>query len=374
MNILMLNYEYPPLGGGAGNATHYLLGEYSRYKDLRVDLITSSTDKAKVENIAPNITIYYLDIYKKGNNIHYQSPRDLLIYSWKAFRAAKKLKKEKRYDLVHAFFGVPCGYIALKLGIPYIVSLRGADVPGHNTEFKTFYFLLNRTIKKTWENARLVIPNSDDLKKESEKFLPLNYKIIPNGVNTDYFRPHKKGDDVFRILYVGRLHRVKNIDLLMRSYARLLKNNTEIKSELLIVGDGPEQKRLFQLAEDLTLESSVKFLGYRRKEELINYYSQASILVLLSENEGMSNTILEAMACGLPVITTPTGGSMSLVNGNGVIVKKDVQFIADKFRELINSPGKLQEMGENSRKMAKNMSWSRVAAEYFNIYKTLCAA
>ena len=73
----MLNYEFPPLGGGAGNATYYLLKEFSKYDDIEIDFVTSSIDEFKEEKFSKNITIYYLDIGKKGN-LHYQSNKNLL--------------------------------------------------------------------------------------------------------------------------------------------------------------------------------------------------------------------------------------------------------------------------------------------------------
>ena len=163
--ILLLNYEFPPLGGGAANATYHLLKEYSKRKDIKVDLITSSTGEYSEEQFAKSIRIYFLDIGKKGN-IHYQTNKDLLTYSWKAYKLGKKLVRKNHYDLVHAFFGIPCGYIASKLGLPYIVSLRGSDVPFYN---KRFYWpdklLFRRLSKKVWKDSKATITNSEGLKE-----------------------------------------------------------------------------------------------------------------------------------------------------------------------------------------------------------------
>src|SRR3989344_4881417 len=132
--VLVLNYEFPPLGGGAGNATYYLLKEFAKYPDLEIDLVTSSVDTFRVEKFAGNITIHFLNIGKRGN-LHYQTNQKLLMYSWKSYWYSKKLMEEKEYDLCHAFFGIPCGYVAMMLRLPYIVSLRGSDVPFYNKRF-----------------------------------------------------------------------------------------------------------------------------------------------------------------------------------------------------------------------------------------------
>jgi len=368
----MLNYEFPPLGGGAGNATYYLLKEYSRCSDLKIDLVTSSDNKYKEEKFADNIRIYYLDIGKE-DNLHHQSSKDLLSYYWKARSFCKKLCKKRKYDFIHSFFGVPCGYLALKLNLPYLVSLRGSDVPGHNPKFAKIYLFLGNLTKRVWSNAEVVVANSEDLKREAKEFLPMDFPVIPNGVDATYFKPANKKDDTFRILYVGRLHKIKNIDLLIKSFAEFAKNNPEVKSELKLVGDGPERQNLLRLAEDSNIAQSVKFLGRRNKKELLRYYQQASVFTLLSEREGMSNTALEAMACGLPVILSSTGSSNNLVRGNGIITEKEPKSVAIHLNKLSRNRDKLSKMGHASRQIAEKFSWEITAKQYYKIYRKLCA-
>jgi uncharacterized membrane protein len=199
MRILILNYEFPPLGGGAGNATYYLLKEFSKpeHKNLGIDLITSSVNKFKIEKFSDNIKIHYLNIGKKGN-LHYQSTKDLLSYSWKVYIYSKKIMKKGHFDLIHTFFGIPCGHLAMMLKyeykIPYIVSLRGSDVPFYN---KRFYwldkFVFKRLSKEIWKNSKAVITNSKGLKNLALKASP-NQKIdvIYNGVDIKEFKPEKK--------------------------------------------------------------------------------------------------------------------------------------------------------------------------------------
>ena len=121
LRILMLNYEFSPLGGGAGNATYYLLKEFSKYPNINIDLVTSSVDKFEIRKFSNNITIHFLDIRKNGN-LHYQSNKDLIIYSLKSYIYCKKLMRSKEFDLCHAFFGIPCGYIAMKLKKKFLAT------------------------------------------------------------------------------------------------------------------------------------------------------------------------------------------------------------------------------------------------------------
>ncbi len=112
LKVLMLNYEFPPLGGGAGNANYYLLKEFARYPELKIDLVTSSASSSKEEKFAANISIHYLNINKKGRQLQYQTNLNILIYTFKAFLFARKLAKNNHYNICHAFFGIPCGFIA----------------------------------------------------------------------------------------------------------------------------------------------------------------------------------------------------------------------------------------------------------------------
>ena len=184
IHVLFLNYEYPPLGGGAANATKYLLKEYGKRDDVGVHLITSSTDGFRSENPYPNVTIDYLDIGKDGN-IHYQSQKDLLTYSWKAFQQAKSLIKEKKFDVVHAFFGIPCGFVAQRLGLPYIVSLRGSDVPFYNPRFeKLDRYVFSHLSKDIWKKSLATIANSQGLKDLALETAPKQeIGVIYNGID-----------------------------------------------------------------------------------------------------------------------------------------------------------------------------------------------
>ena len=364
--ILVLNYEFPPLGGGAANATYYLLREFSSYPDLKIDLVTSSVDEFRVEKFSDNITIHYLDINKKGN-LHYQSIKDLLIYSWRSCRYCKELKKRKNFDLVHAFFGIPCGYIAMKLKIPYIVSLRGSDVPFYN---KRFYwldlFVFKRLSKKIWENAKAVITNSQGLKdlalksclKQEQKI-----EVIYNGVDIKEFTPNecKKKNDKLVLISTGRLITRKGYSFLIEAIADLST------IELWLIGDGNLKEELENQAKNQNAQ--VKFLGKKNHEEIAGLLKQADVFVLPSLNEGMSNSILEAMACGLPIITTDTGGSVELIKDNGFIVeKKSPESIKEAVIKISNNAELINFMSKMSRNVAEKMSWTKVADSYIKKY------
>lgn len=372
MKILLLNYEFPPLGGGAGNATLHMLKEFSKYNNLEIDLVTSSVDKYKLESFSENIRIYKLPI-GKNNQIHYQSNKDLLTYSIKAHTYCKKLLKQNSYQLVHAFFSTPCGIIAYRLKQPYIVSLRGSDVPFYNQRFRVLDKLVFQRLSKTvWKNARAVIANSNGLKQLAFKTLPnFQFNVIYNGIDIERFIPKSTKEDTFTVLSTSRLIRRKGIEFLIKGFAKFIEKSRN--SKLVLVGDGDQKGELINLVNSLGITNYVEFLGSVPHDEIAQIYRNSDAFVLPSFNEGMSNSILEAMASGLPIISTSTGGSEELVsNNNGFIVEKEnSEQIAEKLFTLYSNRELVDKMGNESRKKAETMSWSNMAKEYFKIYKNV---
>lgn len=379
MKVLFFNYEYPPLGGGAGNASFCLLHEFAKIPELEVDFVTSSFDKDfHLEKIGENIKIHKLSIGKNKKNIHLQSRKDLLVYSWKAYFYARKLVMENRYDLTHSFFTIPCGFISLLLRwqykIPYIVSLRGSDVPGYSDRFPIIYKFVKPLVRLIWKKSYAVISNSQGLK---ELALKTNSKqkigIIYNGVDVDNFKPDhnlRPTDKIIITTGASRITARKGIKYIIAAIKDTVKEHPQVL--LKIMGDGNEKNDLEKLVQSLNLERHIQFLGRIPREKTHSYYQEASIFVMASLNEGMSNAMLEALSSGLPIISTDTGGAKELVHEgiNGFLVRmKNNEDLAEKINRLIANNGLRESMSQESRKIAEKMSWKNVAEKYLEFYK-----
>lgn len=378
MRVLFFNYEYPPLGGGAASATFCILEEYTKIPNLKVDLITSSVDdKTQIENITSGITVHRLPIGKNQSNLHFQSQKDLLIYAWRAYWYSRKLLRQNKYNLTHSFFTVPCGFLSLILKyqykLPYIVSLRGSDVPGYSDRFSFIYNFLKPLVIFIWKRAAFVVANSSGLKDLAlESNSGQKIEVIYNGVNIERFRPNEyvKDKQKFIIVSTSRIIARKGIGYLIEAVAKLIFHYPHLR--LNIIGEGNEEENLKKLAKNLKLENQIKFLGRVSYENIAKHYQEADIFVLPSLNEGMSNTMLEALASGLPLVVTDTGGTKELVvdGGNGFIIKmENSDDIAKKIETFLKDKELTRKMGENSRRKAEEMSWKSVAEKYFEIYK-----
>lgn len=371
MNILMLNYEFPPLGGGAGRAMWNILRHWKGRKNLELHLVTSALGEGRREEMAPNIKLHHLDI-GKNDGMHHQSVRDLLLYSWKAWRHSQDMIKNINFDLCHAFFGIPCGLIAQQLGLPYIVSLRGSDVPFYSNRFRVLDRLLFRHLsQRIWRGARKVVANSEGLRQLAWRTMPgMDIEVIPNGVDTDRFYPDYSRHDNLRVLSVARLIPRKRLSCLVQSIGEL--RDWDIR--LTIVGEGPERSRLQGLIHDMNLGDRVHLKGYVPHEQLPQIYRSHDVFVLPSDNEGMSNTALEALASGLPLVMTRTGGAVELLvdKGNGVVLASGTSsHITAALRRYMNDSGLPERHGKRSRDMAEGMSWGAVAEQYEQLYHSI---
>lgn len=381
MRVLFFNYEYPPLGGGAANATAYILREYSKIPDLEVDLVTSSVDnKYHLEKIGGNVDIHRLPIGKNPGNLHFQSQRDLLAYSWKAFLFSRKLILKNRYDMTHSFFSVPCGFLSLAYywwyKLPYVVSLRGADVPGYSDRFNLMYIFLKPLIKHIWKKSDFTVANSQGLKELSLRSKPnKEIKVIYNGIDTEQFYPDyvkRSGSEFIITSGASRVTHRKGLNYLIEAVAELLPHYPRLR--LKIIGEGNTKKELENLVKKSKIEKNVDFVGRIPHEKTPAYYQEANLFVLPSINEGMSNAILEALASGLPILATDTGGSKELVRDgiNGFIIRmKDAADIAEKIKKIIANAELRASMSQASRQLAETMSWSKVAHQYFTLYKKI---
>ena len=373
MRILFLNYEFPPIGGGGANANDYLFQHYVNNPELVVDCVTSTLEKQdQVECFAENITLHRLAVGKR--QLHFWTQREVLAWLWQARRKVRELVSQHDYDVCHAFFGFPSGLVAwwYRDHFPYIVSLRGSDVPGFNPRFAFQYILLKPLFRHIWRRASSVLANSQGLKVLANEFMPeLSIGVIPNGIDTQEFKPAIEAARVpQRILCVSRLVERKGVQHLIKAMPAIVDSIPS--ASLQVVGEGNLSDELTAQCRVLGVHEHVEFLGYVPHDNLPELYQKAELFVQPSFYEGMSNTVLEAMACGLPIIATCEGGREELLKENAVNVPYGKpSALSEKVVNLLNDGQSLARMGQISQQIASRYSWSAVAERYLEIYSAL---
>lgn len=373
MRILMLNNEFPPLGGGTAVINFHLLEEFAREPDIWVDLVTSSRNRRgyETERFSERITLHKVPV--DNRNVHHATRPELLRYVWRGWRLSRTLMARQPYDLSFALAGVPAGAIsyALKLstGLPYVVSTQGDDVPGFADRYRHLYPFLTPLIRRIWRGASAVTAMSTRHQRLAHETAPeLDIKIIGNGVDAETFRPAERPRDPAKvnILCVARLITRKGQHHLLHAFAALRAAGTE-GTRLTLVGTGDGDAALRRLAADLGVAEAVTFTGAVARNEAPETYREGDVFVLPSQNEGMSVALLEAMATGLPVVVTDSGGTSELVRDgvNGFIVDwGDVPALGRALDVLVRDAPLRDRMGKASRQIAAERSWPPIAYAY----------
>jgi glycosyltransferase involved in cell wall biosynthesis len=375
INLLMLNFEFPPIGGGAAHAHLSLLKQYSNRDDLKVDVLTSAPQPGVfIEKISDNVTVYKIGLHKK--DMHFWRKTEVIEWLFKAKFYYRKMLRESNYDLAHAFFGFPTAYLCYRSAkkLPYIISLRGSDVPGQHARLKLDYKILGPLLfKPIWRNAALLVACSEGLKQRALQFLSdVSIDVISNGIDLDRFNPEEdsKSSEVLRLLTVGRLSITKRIDILIDTI-RILHNDG-YNVCFTIIGGGKLEKKLKQIVSEANLSDIVEITGRIDAEKMPQVYRQNDIFISASMQEGMSNAMLEAMASGLPIITTRCEGVEELIKDNGFIAENaQAEKIAEAVKKLAVDRELCKKMSAAARKQAEKFGWDKVAQEYIELYKII---
>ena len=381
MKILMLNYEFPPIGGGAGKAHLSLLRQYAGNSELKVDVLTSAPKPGFFkENFSENITIYKVGVHKKS--LHYWRRTEVIEWLLKAHFRYRKLLRENDYDLVHAFFGFPTGWLCYRDAnkLPYIISLRGSDVPGRHARLKVDYKVCGPVFRAIWKKAVALVACSEGLKSRALMFLPsVAIDVIPNGVELDLFFPAQTGEKEpglaagrkpVKLLTVGRLSVTKRVEMLIDAVETLHRAGCNV--HFTIVGSGAMEHKLRQTVLQRNLSDIIEITGRIDAEKMPRVYRQSDIFVSATMQEGMSNAMLEAMASGLPIITTRCEGLEELIANNGVVVEQaDAEAISTAIGKLADDHQTYGKMSIAARKQAALFTWSSVASRYIECYRKI---
>ena len=387
MRILILNYEYPPLGGGAGVATAALAHELVE-RGMAVDVVTSSAgpgaERRSLERPGERVEEKGLRLYRVRSRrvgVHEAGMLGAASYLASALPLVRRLLRSYRYDAVHVFFSLPTGAMLPLLnlgGVPVIVSLRGSDVPGYdpyNLVMQRFHRLLLPLTRWIWNRADHVVAVCESLGRLAQETSPtLRYGVVPNGVDLKLFHPSTAKSEPapggkVRCLAVARLVERKGLGELIRALAQLERGRFELE----IVGDGPDEQVLRRLAVELGVESEVRFAGSLDRTSVAQRYRQADLFTLPSSAEAFGNVFAEALASGLPIIGSTVGGIPELVEHgvNGFLVNPgNPAALAQAIRYLADDPELRRAMSLRNRAKAEvTLEWSHVTRRYLSIYE-----
>jgi glycosyltransferase involved in cell wall biosynthesis len=373
--ILMLNYEFPPVGGGGGVASKQLAKGFIK-NGYQVDLITGWMKGLKRFEKVDGINVHRVQTFGRkerptANNLY------MATYLFFGFFRGGKLCLRNKYQFINTHFVLPTGPLGFVLGkifrLNNIVSIHGGDIydpskksSPHNSPFltKVNNFLLTK--------AKKVVAESSDTKKNAEKYYVFNNKVfvVPLAYEKfDFKRKSRKqlnlNENKIYLISVGRMVERKGYKYLVEALKRLPKNVNAI-----ILGEGPEKENLLKLAKKLKVENRLILPGFVSEEEKFQYLDNADIYVLSSLHEGFGIVLQEAMQVGLPIVATNNGGQIDFVKEgeNGFLVEpKNSKLIAQKIEEIIKNDNLKNKMSQKNKKEIDKFGIKEIAKDYLKL-------
>jgi glycosyltransferase involved in cell wall biosynthesis len=376
--ICMVIAHFPPTVGGSEKQAESL-AHHLKNKGYQILVATMQLPGEKAYEVFNGLEIYRLPSYVRSRAFPLLFLISLIIFL---------VKKRKRYSVIHGHLAsspaVVSAIIGLILGKKRILKLGASREYGDvGTSKRTLrgrckLWLLKKSVQ------RFIVTNQE----MRDELLMMGFstevvELIPNGVDTDEFIPLKKPDREkiekemgFErkkfVVFIGRLEPQKNVATLIEAWAELKNKFPHI---LLIVGEGSDRDCLRDLVKSLNMEGRVMFVGKVSPREIYRYHQLADVFVLPSLSEGISNSLLEAMSCGKPVLASRIGGNYDVIKDevDGFLFSPGNTFELSRKLERLLLDGYLREcFGQRAReKMEKMYSFHLIASRYSLLYSML---
>ncbi|MBO7572821.1 MAG: glycosyltransferase family 4 protein [Bacteroidales bacterium] len=373
MKLLVLNYEYPPLGGGAGIISKNI-AEGLATLGHEVTVLTTYYEGTEEDSTENGVRV--LRLKSKRKDVFQSNIREMLSWMICAKRFLKKHLQVGKYDLCFANFALPCGEVAYSMKemfhLPYVIVSHGHDIPWFFPEQMMWYHAAcYHWIRKICMQSKRNYVQSDEMLSNINAFLggtTAKNKLIFNGWNRDKFFPDEsKRAKKFTILFAGRLVLQKDPMTFLKAISIAKKSIPDF--EVHIVGDGKMRKKMEDFVRQNGLGGIVVFKNWLTKPEIIAEYQSASLTVMPSLAEGMSMAMLEALACGQYIIATKVSNNEKLITAgiNGdFIEKKDYKTLADKIIDFHGNKF-LQNYivpAEHFNSIAEQFDWKNIVKQY----------
>ena len=367
MKILVLNHEYPPVGGGGGKVSQDIAEGLVRNGHKVYVLSSLIYPEARVEN-RNGVTIHRLFCRRKY--AYKARLLDMAIFVFASIVYGYRFIKKENPDLIHAHFAVPAGAAAWVLAKithkPFLITAHLGDVPGGVPEKtgKIFRFIFPFT-KPIWRDAVKIIAVSEYTKQLAKKSYPsVSIQVIPNGVNVKEIGSGTiKINNPPQIVYAGRFVEQKNPIQIVRTLASI----ADLPWHCILIGDGPLHEIVQEEIHKTGLKNRITLVGWVDPTHVINYFMKSDILFMPSLNEGLPVTMVHAMATGLALIVSDVGGCRELIQNdiNGYLVNPNhPEEFSKVMRSLLINPQKLLAIRQGSRKSADYYDINKIVDSY----------
>jgi len=371
LRILVLNYEYPPVGGGGGRFAADLCGQLAqRGHEIRV--LTGYFRGLPQVEVRDGVTVYRP--WSRRRRQHTCGVGEMGLYLLSGLAPALQQARRWRPHLVQAHFAVPTGVLSylvhLVTGIPYVLSCQLGDVPGGvPVQTDHLFQWLKPLTGPIWRRAaRVTVPGSHVRTLAQRAYPGIPVEVVFNGVNLEgrILSPLAPGRPV-RLIFAGRFSLQKNLPFLVR----VLEQVQELDWQLEMIGDGPEMPVIRERVKKAGWSGRVTFHGWVAPERVAEIMSRGDILMLPSLSEGLPLVGVQALAAGLAILGSDIGGIADVVqpgrNGFLCPVNNGGDFVR-ALRTMLTMEGMLPEMKAESRRLARAFDIREIGARFDDIF------
>lgn len=375
MRILIVTYEYPPVGGGGGNVARDIGHELAR-RGHELTVLTSHYGDLLHEEAVENVRVIRVPALRRM--LYKADLMTMAAFVISGTQRGLSLARKWKPDIVHVHFAVPSGPVAWLLehfsGVPYVLTAHLGDVPGGVPEKTERWFRWIYPLSPPiWKRAAHVVAVSEHTRQLAEKRYPVEVQVIPNGVDLEKLDPGQiTVHDPPQIFFAGRFMDQKNPLQVIRT----LETLRELRWTCLMAGDGPLKAQVEQKIQQWGLAERFTLPGWITPEQVIQYMACSDILFMPSHSEGLPVIGVQSLAMGLGVVASEIGGMLDIVEHgrNGYLIDpSQPEGYREALFELLADPRRLLEFRLASRQRAQNFAISRVASAYEEIFQRVCA-
>jgi len=387
VRILILNYEFPPVGGGGGVATFQLARQWAR--DHEVDCLTSHMKGLRRREVIDGVCVHRVPVLGRRRR-QTASLLSMLCYPASGLMPALALCRRRGYDVVNTHFAIPTGPLGAAVsalwGVPNVVSVHGGDVYDPTKRLSPHRFRpTGFVVRQVLRRAALIVAQSSDTARRVVEYygrnlaakvriVPLPFEPPAEPVTQDRTELRRELDldaSTTYLISVGRLVRRKAYDRLIEGLAFLPAGVA-----LVLVGDGPLRDELAALAREQGLADRVRMAGYVSERDKYRYLAAADVFVLSSHHEGFGIALQEAMHAGLPIVATSCGGQTDLLEQgvNALLVESnEPEVLADAVKAIIGQAPLRRRMSRQNRQKVRLFAPEPLAARYVEVFREAAA-
>ncbi|OGO36112.1 MAG: hypothetical protein A2W35_19255 [Chloroflexi bacterium RBG_16_57_11] len=366
MRVLVLIYEYPPVGGGGGMVAREISHGLARLGH-DVHVITTHFKGLPTQEDQDGVRVFRIPAARRA--LYRASLLDMLCFVISGIWFGMTHLRHWRPDVIHVHFAVPSGPVAWILsrlsGVPYVLTAHLGDVPGGVPDKTTRWFRwIYPFTPAIWRDASRVVAVSSHTRQLALQHYPVEIQVIPNGVDRDILNPGELCvNRPARILFAGRFVGQKNPHQIIDT----LKALEDLGWNCVLAGDGPLREKMMQQIRSLGLDHRIRLTGWILPDEVIRWMRSSDILFMPSHSEGLPVVGVQSLAMGLAIVASPSGGFIDLVDDgvNGYLIDvNQPEGYERALRVLLSDPERLLRARQASRSKARAFDLHTIVGEY----------